>query len=132
MPRRRRRCTAVCRGRKSMDQLITQAPTGTTMILRALARCPERMAFSWDGGSLTYRAALDLIARLQAAMAAAGLKKGQTTAFLSANSAETWCAGVAAAGLGLGATRPHPPGALDDHLQGIEGAQATLLIVSPR
>jgi fatty-acyl-CoA synthase len=91
-------------GEEEMVELITQAPTGTTMILRALARCPERMAFAWDGGSLTYRAALDLIGRLQAAMAAAGLKKGQTAAFLSANSAETWCAGVAAAGLGLIAT----------------------------
>ena len=38
---------------------------------------------------------LDLIGRLQAAMAVAGLRKGQTVAFLSANSAETWCAGVA-------------------------------------
>ena len=81
-----------------MDQPITQAPTGTTMILRALARFPDRTAFAWDGGSLTYRATLDLIGRLQAAMAAAGLAKGQTVAFLSANSAETWCAGVAATG----------------------------------
>ena len=49
-----------------MDELIAQAPTGTTMILRALARFPERTAFAWDGGSLTYRATLDLIGRLQA------------------------------------------------------------------
>jgi fatty-acyl-CoA synthase len=115
-----------------MDELISQAPTGTTMILRALARCAERMAFAWDGGSLTYRAALDLIGRLQAAMAVAGLKKGQTAAFLSANSAETWCAGVAAAGLGLIATWLHPLGALDDHLEVIEDAEATVLIVDPR
>ena len=59
-----------------MNEPITQAPTGTTMILRALARFPERMAFVWDGGSLTYRATLDLIGRLQAAMAAAGLRQG--------------------------------------------------------
>ncbi len=114
-----------------MNAPIAQAPTGTTMILRALARCPERMAFAWDGGSLTYRATLDLIGRLQAAMAAAGLKKGQTAAFLSANSAETWCAGVAAAGLGLIATWLHPLGALDDHLEVIEDAEATALVVDP-
>ena len=115
-----------------MNEPITQAPTGTTMILRALARFPDRPAFAWDGGSLTYRAALDLIGRLQAAMAAAGLAKGQTVAFLSANSAETWCAGVAAPGLGLVTTWLHPLGALGDHLDVIEDAGASALIVDPR
>ena len=60
-----------------MNEPITQAPTGTTMVLRALARFPERTAFAWDGGSLTYRATLDLIGRLQAAMAAAGLPRAR-------------------------------------------------------
>jgi len=115
-----------------MNAAITEAPTGTTMILRALARFPERTAFAWDGGSLTYRATLDLIGRLQAAMAAAGLAKGQTVAFLSANSAETWCAGVAASGLGLVTTWLHPLGALADHLDVIEDAGASALIVDPR
>src|SRR5437660_567561 len=131
MPRRRRRCTAVSRGRKNMDELITQAPTGTTMILRALARCPERTAFAWDGGSLTYRATLDLIGRLQAAMAAAGLAKGETVEFLSAISAETWCAGVAASGLGLITTWLHPLGALADHVEVIEDAAARRHGASP-
>jgi fatty-acyl-CoA synthase len=111
---------------------ITEAPTGTTMILRALARFPERQAFVWDGGALTYAATFDLIGRFQAAMAAAGLRKGQTVAFLSANSAETWCAGVAASGLGLVTTWLHPLGALGDHLEAIEDAEATALIVDPR
>jgi len=111
---------------------IAQAPTATTMTLRALARFPDRMAFVWDGGSLTYRAALSLIGRLQAAMAAAGFVRGQTAAFLSANSAETWCAGVAAQGLGLVVTWLHPLGALADHLDVIEDSGATALIVDPR
>ena len=111
--------------------MIAQAPTGTTMTLRALARFPDRRAFVWDGGSLTYRGALDLIGRLQAAMVAAGVRKGQTAAFLSANSAETWCAGVAALGLGLIATWLHPLGAIGDHLEVIEDAEASVLIVDP-
>src|SRR5216684_2786903 len=115
-----------------MNVAITEAPTGTTMILRALARFPERMAFVWDDGSLTYRATLDLIGRLQAAMAAAGLAKGQTVALLSANSAETWCAGVAASGLGLVTIWLHPLGALADHLDVIEDAEASALIVDPK
>ncbi len=115
-----------------MQSPLHESATGTTMTLRALARFPDRMAFVWDGGSLTYRGAYDLIGRLQAAMAATGLKKGQTAAFLSANSAETWCAGVAAQALGLVATWLHPLGALGDHIEVIEDAGATALIVDPK
>ena len=115
-----------------MDVRIAGAPTGTTMTLRAFQRFPDRVAFVWDGGSLTYRAAHALIGRLQAALSAAGLKKGLTAAFLSANSAETWCAGVAAQGLGLVVTWLHPLGSLADHLDVIEDSGATALIVDPR
>ena len=115
-----------------MNDDVAQTPTATTMVLRAFARFPERMAFVWDGGNLTYRGARDLIGCLQAAMAASGLSKGQTVAFLSANSAETWCAGVAASGLGLTTTWLHPLGALADHLDVIDDAEASALIVDPR
>src|SRR5262245_5136748 len=115
-----------------MSSALHESSTGTTMALRALARFPDRVAFVWDAGSFTYRGAYDLIGRLQAAMAAAGLKKGQTAAFLSANSAETWCAGVAAQALGLVVTWLHPLGALADHLDVIEDAGATVLIVDPK
>ncbi len=87
-----------------MSHPILQAPTATTMTLRALARFPDRQAFVWDGGSLTYAATLRLIGWLQAAMAASGLRKGQTMACLAANSAETWCAGVAAPASCVGAS----------------------------
>ena len=115
-----------------MTASLAEAPTGTTMALRALARFPGRTAFAWDGGSLSYRGALMLIGRLQAAMSAAGLRKGATVALLSANSAETWCAGVAVQGLGLVVTWLHPVGALADHLDVIEDSGATVLIVDPR
>jgi fatty-acyl-CoA synthase len=115
-----------------MNDAIAEAPTTVTMTLRALARYPERRAFVWDGGVLTYAATRSLIGRLQAAMAAAGLAKGQTVAFLSANSAETWCAGVAASGLGLVTTWLHPLGALGDQLEVIEDAEASALVVDPR
>jgi len=102
------------------------------MTLRALSRFPDRRAFVWDDGILTYRATFALIGRLQAAMAAAGLRKGQTAALLSANSAEAWCAGIAAQGLGLVITWLHPLGALGDHLDVIEDAEADALIVDAR
>lgn len=115
-----------------MDVLIGRSATTVTMALRALARFPGRRAFVWDDGLLTYRAAYDLIGRLQAAMAAAGVKKGDTVAFLSANSAETWCAGVAAQGLGAVVTWLHPLGSLSDHLDVIEDAEASVLVVDAR
>jgi len=102
------------------------------MTLRALSRFPDRRAFVWDGGVLTYRATYSLIGRLQVAMAAAGLRKGQTVALLSANGAEAWCAGVAAQGLGLVITWLHPLGALGDHLDVIADAEAEALIVDAR
>ena len=111
---------------------LHELPTGTTMTLRALARFPDRLAFAWDGGQLTYRAARDLIGRFQAAMTAAGLRKGQVAAFLSANSAETWCAGIAAQGLGVVVTWLHPLGALADHLDVIADSGASALVVDPR
>ncbi|HEY4171133.1 MAG TPA: AMP-binding protein [Reyranella sp.] len=114
-----------------MHGTVHQAPTTVTITLRALARFPQRRAFVWDGGTLTYRETYTLIGRLQAGMAAAGLRKGQTVAFLSANSATAWCAGVAAQGLGLIITWLHPLGSLSDHLDVVEDAEADALVVDP-
>jgi fatty-acyl-CoA synthase len=91
-----------------MNEQIGFAPTTTTMILRALSRFPDRQAFVWNGGSLTYSAVRALIGGLQSGMVQAGLKKGDAVALLSANSAETWCAGIAAQALGLLITWLHP------------------------
>jgi fatty-acyl-CoA synthase len=102
------------------------------MILRALSRFPDRQAFVWNGGSFTYSAVRDLIAGLQAGMVQAGLKRGDVVALLGANSAETWCAGVAAQALGLLITSLHPLGSLADHVAVIEDIEATALIVDPK
>lgn len=87
-----------------LHDTIHEAPTSVSLALRALRRHPERVAFQWDGGALTYAGALDLIARQQAALSAAGARRGECMALLSANRAEVWCAGVAAQGLGLAVT----------------------------
>ncbi|WP_430649359.1 AMP-binding protein [Bradyrhizobium uaiense] len=115
-----------------MNEQIGFAPTTTTMILRALSRFPDRQAFVWNGGSLTYSAVRDLIAGLQSGMVSAGLKTGDVVALLSANSAETWCAGIAAQALGLLITWLHPLGSLADHLAVVEDIGATALIVDPK
>lgn len=115
-----------------MNQQIACAPTTTTMTLRALARFPDHTAFAWDGGRLSYAGVSALIGSLQSAMVAAGLRKGDVAALLSANSAETWCASVAAQALGVLITWLHPLGSLSDHLAVVEDIEATALIVDPK
>ena len=97
--------------------------------LRALARYPQRTAFSWPGGSLTYQGATDLIGRMQANFMRLGLQPGSRVAFLTANRADTWCAGVAAQLSQLALTWLHPLGSLDDQLFQLEDSEAETLVV---
>ncbi|MFF7211776.1 AMP-binding protein [Streptomyces sp. NPDC008238] len=90
-----------------------------------LRRYPHRIAFSWDGGSLTYAGVLDLIGRMQAVFAAYGLRPGQCAALLFGNRAENWCAAVAAQAFGLTIiTWLHPLSSLEDHVHQLNDAAA--------
>ncbi|HKU97264.1 MAG TPA: AMP-binding protein [Vineibacter sp.] len=112
-----------------MTTSLYSCPTGVDLTLRALRRYPERTAFAWDGGTLTYAGTLALIGRMQAAMTAAGLKKGMHMALLSANKADAWCAGVAAQAQGLIITWLHPIGSLDDHLEVLDDGEIEALVI---
>ncbi|SLN18163.1 AMP-binding protein [Oceanibacterium hippocampi] len=103
--------------------------TGASMVLRSLARWRGRTAFSGAGGKIRYEQAYDLIGRYQAAMQAAGARRGQRFASLSPNRADAWLAGVAASGLGLATTPLHPLGALDDHQFILDDAEIDFLLV---
>lgn len=106
-------------------------PTSSTLVLRALRRYPNRIAFSWDGGSLTYAAALDLIGRFQGVFQAAW-PGPIVVAFLSANRAEAWCAEIAVQALGVPVTWLHPMGALPDQLEQLSDSGAETLIVDAK
>lgn len=110
------------------DPLYT-FPTVCEQTLRALARYPSRVAFSWPGGSITYQGATDLIGRIQGVFVRLGLQPGTRVAFLTANRADTWCAGVAAQLSRLAITWLHPLGSLDDQLFQIEDSEAQMLVV---
>src|SRR5258708_29620660 len=58
-----------------------------------------------------------------------GLEPGARVAFLTANRADTWCAGVAAQLSRLSITWLHPLGSLDDQLFQIEDSDAQMLVV---
>ena len=97
--------------------------------LRALARYPARTAFSWPGGSITYQGATDLIGRIQACSCSSACSPARASRFLTANRADTWCAGVAAQLSRLAITWLHPLGSLDDQLFQLEDSEAQMLVV---
>jgi fatty-acyl-CoA synthase len=104
-------------------------PTAGEQTLRALARYPSRVAFGWPGGSLTYAGATDLIGRMQGVFMQLGLPPGTRVAFLSANRADIWCAGVAAQLSRLALTWLHPLGSREDQLFQIEDSEAQVLVI---
>src|SRR3982074_2031524 len=112
-----------------MSDPLYAFPTVCGQTLRALARYPSRVAFSWPGGSITYRGATELIGRMQKVFMQQGLPPGARVAFLTANRADTWCAGVAAQRSQLAVTWLHPLGSLDDQLFQIEDSEAEMLVV---
>jgi fatty-acyl-CoA synthase len=79
-----------------MSNPLYAFPAACEQTLRALARYPERTAFSWPGGSITYRGTTDMIGRIQSVFMQLGFAPGTRVAFLSANRADTWCASGAA------------------------------------
>jgi fatty-acyl-CoA synthase len=112
-----------------MSDPLYAFPPVCEQTLRALARYPARTAFSWPGGSITYAGATELIGRIQNVFMQLGLQPGTRVAFLTANRADTWCAGVAAQLSRLAITWLHPLGSLDDQLFQIEDSEAQMLVV---
>src|SRR3990170_890818 len=112
-----------------MSDPLYAFPAVCAQTLRALARYPQRTAFSWPGGSITYQGATDLIGRIQKVFMQIGLQPGTRVAFLTANRADSWCAGVAAQLSRLSITWLHPLGSLDDQLFQIEDSEAAMLVI---
>ncbi|OAF12464.1 acyl-CoA synthetase [Bradyrhizobium centrolobii] len=112
-----------------MSDPLHAFPLVCAQTLRALSRYPGRTAFVWPGGSLTYQGAIDLIGRIQGVFMRIGLAPGARVAFLTANRADTWCAGVAAQLSRLGITWLHPLGSLEDQLFQLDDSDAEMLVV---
>ena len=110
---------------------LHDTPTAGNQILRALARHPDRVAFSGDAGTLTYRATTERIGRMQKILLSLCLEPGSTVAVLSSNKADAWCAGSAAHLSRFPTTWLHPQGSLEDHLFQLEDSAARVLVVDP-
>jgi len=112
-----------------MGHPLYSFPVVCDQTLRALARYPSRTAFSWPGGSLSYQGATDLIGRMQAVFMKLGLEPGTRVALLSANRAESWCAGTAAQLSRLAITWLHPLGSLEDQLFQLSDSESRVLVI---
>ena len=112
-----------------MTDLQHSPPTVGARSLRALGRYPSRTAFSWPGGSITYRGATEQIGRVQRVLLNAGAGPGARVALLSANRADAWCVGVAAQICRLATTWMHPLASLDDQIDQIEDCEAEILVI---
>jgi fatty-acyl-CoA synthase len=104
-------------------------PTIGAQTLQALGRYPDRTAFAWPGGKLSYRGATELIGCMQRVFTGLNLAPGTRVACLTANRADSWCAGVAASLSRLTTTWLHPLGSLDDQLFQIEDSEARVLVI---
>lgn len=111
---------------------ITAGATMGSLVLRALRRYPDRIAFTGAHGSLTYAAAADLIGRIQHVLHARGLRRGERVGLLAGNTAEAWCAGVAAQASGLATSWLHPMASVEDHLYQLADLGAAACVVDAR
>jgi fatty-acyl-CoA synthase len=101
------------------------------LVLAALRRFPDRVAFRQDGRELTYRQTADLLARWIGVFRERGLQVGEGVGVLSPNRPEVWLAQVAAAMAGGRFTALHPLGSLDDHRYACDEAELSFLVVDP-
>ena len=112
-----------------IHRMASQSPHLVSLALAALQRYPDRIAFQMGDERVTYRHALDTVARAQAVLQRLKVGPGQCFGALSANRWDTWCLGLAAQGLGAIYSPLHPMGSLDAHsYQLAAGNIGTLLV----
>lgn len=100
-----------------MRNVVQSGPTFAGVALSTLHRRPERTAFTWEGGSVTYAGVTDMIGRMQSVFIKHGLRRGQCMAFLTGNRAESWCASIAAQATGPTITWLHPLASFEDQVR---------------
>jgi fatty-acyl-CoA synthase len=110
---------------------LRAATTQLDLILSALRRYPDRVAFSQDDVSLRYRDVANRLARWAAILKRLGLGAGDGVGVLSPNRPEVWLTQVAPALAGGRYTALHPMGSLEDHLYMVREAQLRFLLVDP-
>jgi len=110
---------------------LRDAVTYGELIVTALRRFPDRVAFRQDGRELTYRETADLLARWITLFTERGLEPGEGVGILSPNRPEVWLGQSASLMAGGRYTALHPLGSLDDHRYACDEAELRFLLVDP-
>jgi len=111
--------------------VLRDAVTYGELILTALRRFPDRVAFQQDDRRLTYRQTADLLARWITVLTQRGLAHGQGVGILSPNRPEVWLGQSSTSMAGGRYTALHPLGSLDDHRYACDEAELRFLLVDP-
>ncbi len=101
------------------------------LVVRAIQRGGDRVAFVLDEQQTTYREFGAQLSRLVQALEARGLKKGDAIATLSSNRPEAFLVTAAGYLMGLRMTWMHPLASEDDHAYLLEDSGVRTLFVDP-
>jgi len=101
------------------------------VVLSALRRHPDRVAFRSEGAEMTYSQTEDALARWVTVLHQLGVRPGEGVGVLSPNRPEVWLAQTAPALVGGRFTALHPLGSLADHLHACDEAELRFVLVDP-
>ena len=110
---------------------VHDTATFSDLVVTALHRHRDRVAFAQDGVELTYRQIEDRIARLVTLLHERGLRRGDGVGVLSPNRPEVFYVQTAPSFAGGRYTPLHPLGSLDDHRYACDEAELRFLLVDP-
>ena len=114
-----------------MNDKLYQGCNVGDLVLSAVTRGGDRVAFICDGTRWTYRQLGAMVSTLVQALEARGLKRGDAVATLSANRPEAFLVTAAAYVMGLRLTWMNPTSSEDDHAYILEDSGVTTLFVDP-
>jgi len=101
------------------------------LIVRAVRRGGERIAFVLGEQATSYRAFGELLSRMVQALEARGVRRGDAIAVLSSNRPEAFLVTAAGYLMGLRSTWMHPLASEDDHAFLLEDSGVRYLFVDP-
>jgi fatty-acyl-CoA synthase len=113
-------------------QTYDDGPTMGDLMVNAIRRGGDRVAFIHDDRQITYRRFGQMLSSLIQALEARGLRQGESIAVLSANRPEAFLIRAASDVMGLRITLISPVSSEDDHAYILNDASVGTLFVDPQ
>lgn len=101
------------------------------LLIRAIQRGQDRVAFVSGERSITYRKFGEMLSRFTQAVKRHGIRRGDGIACLSSNSVEGFMATALGYLTGVRVTNLHPLGSCDDHIFMVTDAEVSALFFDP-